>query len=754
MSAQFRILALAILTGVLASCAEAQLAIPVHYENFGWECWSVRDRMVDISVRDQVASVTVTDNVVNPCQSSVEIQYLFPLPPEAAVDQFTLVVDGRELTGRILDADEARQVYNDIVRRRRDPGLLEYAGYGFYRSSAFPLGPHASAQLVVHYTATCKKDGDMVELWYPMTTGRFCAEPVGHFNICADIQSATDITNVYSPTVELNVERKSPNHIVTRYEAHGYQPPSDFQLFYQSSSAEVGATFLTYWPDHNKDGYYMMLVSPSPRLETSSVMAKDIVVLLDRSGSMSGEKIQQARDAARFVFRNLNPRDRFNLISYNDSPSLCFRSLQSANRRNIERALNQVDRVDAGGSTNIHAALDVAMSQFGNNGGEYFTDGKRPAFIIFLTDGLPTSGNTSETSILEDTRRANDADVRLFTFGVGYDVNVRLLDNLVNQNHGRSAYVKPNESIEAKVSSLYRRIKNPIMTGVTASISSFGTRNDCPAELGDLFEGDQLMRVGRIFPDDENMPAFAGPGDCPITLTISGMLQGKRQTLDYPVTLGEAGSRSSYCFIEKLWAVRRVGQLLEDIQLHGRVQEVVDELIQLSKQYGIVTPYTSFLANENYDLSATQEMRHSTMKVAEESAQIVTGPRAQLDASARAQSLSIIAPMAAQSNSGHAKRMGAPTQVMYESGVSEEINTIRIVGNETLYKRGDTWVTASIANFDPVRDRAKFTVISRYTDPYFTLVRENTAEENQVFASQKPGEKLAILLRGTAYLIE
>ena len=177
MTAKFPISTLIVLTGLLASGAVAQIAVPVQFDNNWWECWSIQERNVDIVVRDQVASVTVTDQVVNPCSRNVEIEYMFPLPPDAAVDQFTLVVDGRELTGRILDAKEARQIYNDIVRRRRDPGLLEYAGCGFYRSSAFPLAPGKSAELIVHYTATCKKDGDLVELWYPMSSGRFCAEP-------------------------------------------------------------------------------------------------------------------------------------------------------------------------------------------------------------------------------------------------------------------------------------------------------------------------------------------------------------------------------------------------------------------------------------------------------------------------------------------------------------------------------------------------------------------------------------------------
>jgi Ca-activated chloride channel family protein len=753
MSTRITSWALIIFTAIVIPSAVAQIAIPVHYEDMGWECWSIRERTVDITVRDQAATVSVTDEVVNPCSQTVEIEYLFPLPPDAAVDQFTLVVDGRELTGRIMDAGEARRVYDDIVRKRRDPGLLEYAGYGFYRSSAFPLAPGKSAQLVVHYSSICKKDGDIVELWYPMTTGRFCAEPVGHFSIRADIQSAADIAHVYSPSVDLRIDRRSPNRVEVSYEARGYRPLADFQLFYEASRDQVGATFFTYWPDNSSDGYYMMLVSPSPRTDAASIMPKDIVVVLDRSGSMSGEKIRQARDAARFVLNNLNRGDRFNFITYNDKPTECFSSMKDASRENVNQALERLDRMEASGGTNIYDALDVAMSNF-SGFTRRFINHNRPAYVIFLTDGLPTVGNVKEADILTNTCSANKAHVRLFTFGVGYDVNARLLDKLVGDNHGRGAYVKPNESIESKVSALYTRIKNPFMTDVTASLEHFSTRDDCPSELGDLFEGDQLIRVGRIFANSEASYNHLDAEDCPATLTVNGFINGEQHSFEYPVTLNRSEHSRSYQFVEKVWAVRRIGQLLQETQRRGRVEEIVDELIRLSKRYGIVTPYTSYLADERSDFAAEHETRANISQLLKKAPGFKTDPEGQMRIVARDEALSMAAPQAMQSSKGYAMRIGATSKQEYESGVAQEISTIRIVGNETLYKRGDVWMTSSVGNLDPVRDRAKFTIIQRYSDEYFALTRDNSSDENKVLASQKPNEKLAILLRGTAYIIE
>jgi Ca-activated chloride channel family protein len=679
----------------------------------------------------------------------VEVQYLFPLPPDAAVDQFTLVVDGRELTGHVLDANEARQIYNDIVRRQRDPGLLEYAGCGLYRSSAFPLPPGKAAELIVHYTATCKKDGDIVELWYPMSSGHHCVESIGQFAINADVQSAGSIANIYSPSLDLDFSRRSPNRVVAHFEGHDYRPFADFQLFYQTSREEVGATFLTYWPDQTQDGYYLMMVSPSPCGEADAIQAKDIVIVLDHSGSMSGEKIVQAREAVRFVLNNLNGDDRFNFIAYNDDVTLCLESLLPASSGNIHRAMDRLDRTDANGGTNIYQALEAALSQIPAK----WHAGDRPAYIIFLTDGLPTVGITSESAILDNTHSVNRANARIFAFGVGYDVNVRLLDKLANQNHGRSAYVKPKESIETKVSALYTRIKNPFMTNVSAVLENFGTHDDCPMELDDLFENDQLIRVGRIYAKNEGILEDNGDPDCASTLTVSGVLRGEKHAFEYPITLNLEGPSSPYRFVEKLWATRRVGQLLEEIQLHGRVEEVVDELIRLSKQYGIVTPYTSFLADEHQNLAARGQMRRDAVTKLQASAESFTGPQAQMDAASRATAMDMVVPQAL-SKQGYAMRMGAASQNEYESGTTEEIGTIRIVGNLTLYKKGDVWLTAETADLDPVRDLGKFTVIQRFSEDYFALLNDNTPDENKVIASQQSHEKLGILLRGQAYLIE
>jgi len=493
-----------VLAGPLASPGVADgMIVPVRPELRVRGHWAVKYHHVDITVRDQVASVTIDQEFINTGRGMIEVEYLFPVPPDAAVDSMTMVVDGKEYAAKMLKADEARRIYESIVRRKKDPALLEYAGFGLYRTKAFPLQPGKPCKVIVTYKNTCKKDRDLVEVWYPLNTEKFSAKPIESVRVRVDIKSKADVTAVYSPSHDLKTERKDPRHVIATYEAVKTLPTTDFQVYYKAANEQVGATLLTWQPQAKNDGYFLMLVSPNPRASSGKVAPKDVVVVLDHSGSMSGEKITQAKEALRFILRNLNRKDRFNVVAYNDQVDPFFDRLVGVGEERINEAAERIDRIDATGGTNIHEALQVAMRMC--------TDTKRPSYVLFLTDGQPTVGKTKESDILSDTKSANKAKVRLFAFGVGYDPNVRLLDKLVSENHGRSDYVKPKEPIEAKVSSLYAKIKNPVMTGLDVSLRGLKVRDMYPRQVGDLFDGDQILLVGRYDADDaKKLPGGGG----------------------------------------------------------------------------------------------------------------------------------------------------------------------------------------------------------------------------------------------------
>ena len=748
---------------VLASSAATVLAdgmiVPTSDELRVRGMWAVRYHHVSMTVRDQVASVSIDQEFYNTSNRPIEVQYMFPVPSGAAIDSMTMIVDGKEFTGKLLPADEARKIYEDIVRRKKDPALLEYVGYGLYKTSAFPLEPNKPVKIIIHYNHVCKKDQDLVEVFYPLNTEKFSAKEIDDVTVTVDIKAKADVTAVYSPTHDLKTDRKGPRHVVVTYQVKKQIPNTDFVVFYKAKNEQVGATMLTYQPDPDKDGYFLMLASPNPKDASTFVIPKDIVLVIDHSGSMSSDrKIDQAKESLAFILRNLNDEDRFNIVMFNDSVDSLFDKLTDADDKSLDRALDVVDRLSAGGGTNLHGALERAMQTL------TASPAQKPKYIILATDGLPTAGKIKdEAGIISATTKANTGKARLFALGVGYNVNVRLLDRLVAENQGLSDYIKPGEPLEAKISSMYAKIKNPVMTDLQVSLANVRLSMTYPQAIPDLFDGSQLLLVGRYDTKDvRKLPT--GSEVRKSTLLISGKYQGRQRAFEYPVAINPARTSQVYSFVERLWAVRRVGYLLDQIQLHGKSDEVIDEIVCLSRDYGIMTPYTSFLADETTELADTAELH----RLGELSSRVLkeanTGAMGQTNAmnrqfannAMRAPQVTSAAPV---DISGRKLKAEGPTSFgfadadAYEAGKREVFASVRNAGNQALYRRGRIWVTPETSKLDLDKDKDKIKIIERYSKEYFQLVRANNTAENQILASQMPDEELLISLRSQAYLI-
>ena len=749
-----------VVLGVVASWAMADgFIVPIRPEHRVRGQWAVKYHHVRISVRDQVASVNIDQEFVNTGPGAIEVEYLFPVPPGAAIDSMTLSVDGKDLAARLLPADEARRTYEDIVRRKKDPALLEYAGFGLYKTRAFPLEAGKPAKVLVHYNNVCKKDRDVVEVWYPLNTEKFSARPIEDVEVEVEIYSAADITSIYSPSHDIAVSYKDQRRAVATYRAKNALPASDFQVFYRAADEDVAATFLTHPSVGGRDGYFLLLVSPNPRLSGRKAQPKDVMIVLDHSGSMSGKKLAQAKESVRYILDNLNDGDRFNVVAYNDSVERFFDAhLVPATKDKLEVAGDKLDSIEAQGGTNIYEALKPTLHLASTERAIQNHFPARPAYIIFLTDGLPTVGQTDENVILKDCKAANEDGVRLFAFGVGYDVNVRLLDKLSGDNGGRSDYVKPNEAIEAKVSALYAKIKNPVMTGLKLAINGLDValKDVYPRELGDLFEGDQITLAGRY---EWNAP-HRGDSDnqdkSPVAstakLTISGDYEGKERTFEYSVDFPTSGRDTRFAFVEQIWAMRRIGWLLDQIQLHGQDKEVIDEVVRLSLRYGIMTPYTSFLADETVPLHSKEEVMDRAMAEAKPLSEY-TGAGGQLGAANRMK-LNMARSAPAAMAGGGVAQIGQSDTAAYEAGQVQEVRNVRQVGNQAVYRRGgNVWLASNAAGVDLEKDKDRVRTITRFSDEYFKLATDNTTAENQLLASQQEGEELVVELRGQVYRI-
>lgn len=555
---------------------------------------ALKSQKIDVSITDQVAKTVVEQVFVNDAGTETEGIYLFPLPAGAAVSNFTMWADGRVLEGQILDKDEARSRYEEIVRQRRDPALLEYVGDDLFQASIFPIPPHGERKIRIEYSQVLKLDEGLVSYVFPLH-GAGLGGAQADMTISVDVQSKQPVQTLYSPTHDLTVKKESDRHVTASYEGQTGGSSGDFVLYYAVGGDNVAMNLLTYRTG-DEDGYFLLLVSPPASVQDEQVVARDIALVLDVSGSMEGEKLDQAKQALQFVLNRLNLEDRFNVFSFSSYVDSFADSLQPVSR--VDDARRWVDGLAAGGGTNIDEALQAALRQAKGS--------ERPFILIFLTDGLPTVGVDDVSQIMENVKRTAPATSRIFAFGVGYDVNTVLLDGLAQENSGTSDYVAPGESIEERVSRFYSKIGRPVLTGLELDFGQARVREVLPSPLPDLFAGGQLVITGRY------------SGEATADLTLRGKSSGKEQVYEFKDQAFPEFSTESP-FVPQLWAARKVGYLLSEIKLHGENEELVKELIDLSLRYGIVTPYTSYFVEEQNDV-LTQEGRDSIIPSISQSA--------------------------------------------------------------------------------------------------------------------------------------
>lgn len=533
---------------------------------------NVRYHHVDIDINDPIAITKVDQVFVNPYPRELEADYIFPIPENASISRFVAWLGGHKMEAELLDAPQARRIYEDIVRQRKDPALLEYAGRGLYRLRIYPIPANGEVKINIEYEQTLKAENGAVAYKYPLNTEKFSGTNLADCRIQSNISSFSTIGSVYCPSHSIKVERIGSKSMKAIYKEENVRPNKDFQLYFTRQSRDFGFHLLSYKEIPRKPGYFLGIISPPTDRQTAKTR-KNVIFVLDSSGSMRGDKFRQAMDALKFCLEGLNPQDYFNVIDYDDNVRPMTQSLVPASRNQINRAFGFIDDIEAGGGTNIYDALATACGML--------PSGDFPTYIIFMTDGQPTVGNTNIEQIISNTTRLNERRARLFVFGVGYDVNAHLLDRLSSENQGEPEYVLPNEDIEVKVSRLATKITYPALTNIKLTFTSGNVDMIYPSPLPDLFYGSEIIVAGR----------FKTEGAA--TAVITGKLGGKPVTYEYPVTFDRGTFDDE--FIPLLWANRRITYLVQEIRLHGNNDEVLAEIIELSKKYGILTEYTSFL---------------------------------------------------------------------------------------------------------------------------------------------------------------
>ncbi|MGQ9729919.1 MAG: VIT domain-containing protein [Candidatus Zipacnadales bacterium] len=565
---------------LLASWLLAQRAIIMPLPEAGQLAEPLALKSCRVEIENQIAEVRADITFHNQYGRSIEGTFLFPLPSSTAIHDFVMYVDGKRLEGELLTKEQAREIYDRIVRRLRDPALLEYVGRDLFQASLFPIPAYADARIELRYEQLLEREAGLTEVVYPLHTVRSDAIPLGELVFDIRLRSQIPLKSIYSPTHDVDVAHLSDNEARIGFEGKQVPADRDFVLYYTTSEQDLGANLIAH-RQGREDGFFLILVAPKISFHDEEISAKDIVFVFDTSGSMAGDKIEQARRALLFCLHNLNTPDRFGVITFATTTRSLKETLVPAEDHYIEEVGDFVKRMKAAGGTNIEEAILEALRMLKGS--------DRPSMVLFLTDGFPTVGEIDTDRLVENLGKATEtkeeAAPRLFTFGVGDEINTPLLDRLTRDHRGAAEYVRPQEDIELKVSNFYAQISHPALTDLELRLEGVKTYDVYPPKLGDLFYGTELRVLGR----------YEGEGDAKLSLT--GKSARGREEFSYAVYLPQREDR--YAFLPRLWAIRKVGYLLDEIRLRGENKELKDEIVELALTYGIVTPYTSFLVNEN-----------------------------------------------------------------------------------------------------------------------------------------------------------
>ncbi len=552
----------------------------------------VKSIELDVKINGQVATTHVEQIFRNDSPYTLEGTYFFPIPETASITEFAIWENGKKLVGEVRSREEARRIYDEIVRRQKDPGLLEYAGKDLFQASIFPIPPNSDKKLELTYTQILKAENGTVAYRYPLGMGRNLrlnsstenpnrnspAQKIGTVAGKVEIVGKEALRNIYSPSHQIDIKRKSETASSVSFDTKGSD--NDFQLFYGLSKDDFGLSLLTY-REAGKDGYFLLQLSPKDDLAERELVNKDIVFVLDTSGSMAEEgKMEKARAALLFGIRSLREGDRFNVINFAGEEHLMENNMIAANGSGVKRGEDFVNKLTPTGGTNINDSLIAALKQF--------TSSPRPKMLVFMTDGLPTVGEANVEKIVANVSKAKGEDVRLFTFGVGYDVNTTLLDKLAAENSGAADYVEPKEDLEIKVSNFFTKVSAPVLSDLKIDFAGVETDSVYPRKIADLFKGAQITLIGRYKNDDDLLN---------ITLRLTGKSGADNRSFNYP-NLDFPRRTEDNNFLPRLWATRRVGWLLEQIRANGETKELRDEIAELGTRFGIVTPYTSYLATD------------------------------------------------------------------------------------------------------------------------------------------------------------
>jgi Ca-activated chloride channel family protein len=504
-----------------------------------------------------------------------EADYVFPLPKNAAFQDLQLEIDGELVSGETYGVDEARRMYEEIVRRQRDPALVEWMGMGMLRTRIFPINPGETKRVVVRFQSVATREGDALRIDYFGGSRPDASRQPGDqtpVNLVLEYPDGGGFGRAYSPTHALDVTDRG-----SVFEARVRGDARDATILVPVARANAASISVLTNAPGREEGFAMVTITPPDR-GNSAGTPRDITLVLDVSGSMQGQKMSQARAAGAQLLGTLRPEDRFRLIDFSTDVHTFRDQFVFATPENLRAARRYLDELEANGSTNIEAALREAM--------RIEPSRERLPLVLFVTDGAPTVGERDPLRLADLTRRETRGQrPRVFSFGVGADVNVTLLEQLAIEGRGTSQFVRPEESVERSVGLVASRLVDPLLTDVRVRASgNVSFDRMLPADGSDIFSGQDLVVFARYRGDGQG------------TVTVEGMQNGRPVRWTTAVGFPERANENP--FVARLWAAQRIGFLSAERRRNGASPELDNEIRTLGERFSIPTEFTSYFVKE------------------------------------------------------------------------------------------------------------------------------------------------------------
>ncbi|WP_395718298.1 VIT domain-containing protein [Prosthecobacter sp.] len=649
-----------------------------------------------IDLADQIATTTLDIALRNPTGRPLESELLVPVPQGAVLKTFAFEGGNAEATARLLPRDEARRIYDRIVAQTRDPALLEFVGNAVVKSSVFPVPANGTQKVRVTYEQLLEADGSRLDYVLPRSEAVEYSVP---WKLSMRVKSTSRIASVYSPSHEIAVKQPNGNEATLSCET---KDPGAFRVsFLRETKDEMTASLLAYPDPKIGGGYFLVMIAPPKPKADAVPIKREVTLVIDRSGSMAGPKLDQVKAAALQVIEGLNDGEGFNLIVYNEAVEMFAAQPVIKNAETTKQARDYISALRVSGGTNIHDSVVEALRQKP-------LDGMLP-LVLFLTDGLPTIGQTSEKAIRETVAKGNPHQRRVFTFGVGVDVNTPLLSRIARETRASAEFVLPKEDVEVKVGRVFDRLRGPLLTKPALRVLDDPNRVSdlIPSPLPDVFEGEQILLSGTY------------RGEAPLHFQLTGASAEGERKFDFTFNLDKASTANA--FVARLWASNKIAVLSEAIRDLGadgataNTTELVNEIVRLSTQFGILTEYTAFLAEEGTSLAAAApNASKAAFNYSDKVMKIRSGPAA-------------VSQAGNLQKAAESKQLNPRNRFLDDKMNAIEITSVQQCQAGAFFNKGNRWTDSAAAKAERTPDRT----IEIGSTEFGRLVDELAADNRQ-----------------------